>query len=318
MIRMLRRLWRGLRAEDGTATIEFVILFPIFMVMSVTGVEMGVLSLRQVMLERAIDLTVRKLRVGAIAEPDFQTVKASICANSLMIPDCMTALHLELTPISTASWSVPRDAGDLRRPHLERRSDRQFQRRPAQRIHADARLRGVQPAVPDLRAGARPAARRFGRLPSDRLDFLRQRTMRTAPMLSRLLRPFRRFAGDAEGSLSLEAAIMVPTLVFAMSLMYTAFDAFRFDATNSKAAYTVGDLLSRETDPVDQSFINGMKSIFDYITLSKASDTWLRVTVVRYDGDDEEMKVVWSHATAGIPSLTQEHHLGDRKPDPAT
>jgi hypothetical protein len=127
----------------------------------------------------------------------------------------------------------------------------------------------------------------------------------------------RRFWGDAEGSLSIEAAIMVPTLAFAMSLMYTAFDAFRFDATNSKAAYTIGDLFSRETDPVDQDFIDGMKDIFDYITLSDPADTWLRVSVVRYDGDDDELKLLWSHVDGNVTALTQDTlvSIADQIPD---
>lgn len=103
-IRKLRRLWAR---EDGTATIEFVILFPIFMVLMVTGVEMGVLTLRQVMLERGVDITVRALRVGTMTDPTFETVRAAICDASLIVPNCIDSLHLELTRISTESWAVP-------------------------------------------------------------------------------------------------------------------------------------------------------------------------------------------------------------------
>jgi hypothetical protein len=112
----------------------------------------------------------------------------------------------------------------------------------------------------------------------------------------------RRFLRDTGGSLSIEAAIMAPTLVFALFLIFTIFDIFRFDATNSKAAYTIGDLLSRETEGVDQAYINGLKDIFDYIVLND-NDTWIRVSVVRYDGDDDEFKLVWSHGNTGVTSL---------------
>jgi hypothetical protein len=119
-----------------------------------------------------------------------------------------------------------------------------------------------------------------------------------------MLRLFRRFGRDTSGSLSVEAAIMAPGLIGALFLMFTIFDIFRLDATNSKAAYTIGDLLSRETDPVDQEFIDGMKEIFDYIVL-KNEATWLRVSVVRFDGDDDEMKLVWSHSSGdGVSPLT--------------
>jgi hypothetical protein len=114
-----------------------------------------------------------------------------------------------------------------------------------------------------------------------------------------------RFARDTRASLSIEAAIMVPTLVFTLMFMFTVFDIFRFDATNSKAAYTIGDLLSRETEGVDQAYIDGMKDIFDYIVLSD-EDTWIRVSVVRYDGDDDELKLVWSKGNTGTTALTDE------------
>lgn len=106
-LRRLRQLWRR---EDGTATIEFLILFPVFIVLTVTGVEMGVLGLRQVMLERGVDITVRALRIGSLTNPTFVKVRDSICANSLIIPNCAESVHLELQPISTASWAVPTTA----------------------------------------------------------------------------------------------------------------------------------------------------------------------------------------------------------------
>jgi hypothetical protein len=108
MIRALaKRLRRFRRRDDGTATIEFVILFPVFMVLTVSAVEMGILTLRQVMLERGIDITVRALRIGTMSNPTFGQVKQAICANALIIPNCVNVLHLELTPISTSAWAVP-------------------------------------------------------------------------------------------------------------------------------------------------------------------------------------------------------------------
>src|SRR5690606_41586383 len=77
-------------------------------------------------------------------------------------------------------------------------------------------------------------------------------------------------------------------------------------ATNSKAAYTIGDLLSRETDPVDQEFIDGMKEVYDYITLSDPSKTWVRVSVVRYDGDDDELKLLWSEVAGNTTPITDD------------
>jgi hypothetical protein len=104
---LISRLRRFSRRQTGTATVEFVILFPIFISLAVSAVEMGILTLRQVMLERGIDLTVRSLRIGTMVNPTFGEVKTAICDNAMIIPNCIDVLHLELTPISTDSWTVP-------------------------------------------------------------------------------------------------------------------------------------------------------------------------------------------------------------------
>jgi hypothetical protein len=105
--RGLRRLVRRFAREEGTATVEFVILFPVFMVLTVSAIEMGVLTLRQAMIERGVDLTVRNLRVGTWHDPSADDVKHAICNGAAIIPNCLNVIHLELRPISTTTWQVP-------------------------------------------------------------------------------------------------------------------------------------------------------------------------------------------------------------------
>ena len=98
---------RFLRREDGTATVEFVIVFPIIMVIFASAYEIGLANVRNVMLERATDLTVRELRLNTGAPPTYAQVKQMICGAALIIPDCENSLKLELRPVSTASWNWP-------------------------------------------------------------------------------------------------------------------------------------------------------------------------------------------------------------------
>jgi Flp pilus assembly protein TadG len=65
--RAARRLRRLLAREDGTATVEFVVLFPVFMLVLVNAVEASVVMSRVAMLDRALDLAVRELRIGTAA-----------------------------------------------------------------------------------------------------------------------------------------------------------------------------------------------------------------------------------------------------------
>ncbi len=102
--RALARLRRRARREDGTASIEFVILFPMFVVILISAVEVGVLLTRQVMLERAVDLAVRDLRLGRAApegEPITRDrIRDIVCENGPMVGNCRDNILIELQPIN--------------------------------------------------------------------------------------------------------------------------------------------------------------------------------------------------------------------------
>lgn len=106
------RAWFGrkLREEDGQATIPFVIFLPFYMLMVMSALEMGILMLRQVMLERAVDLSVRDLRLGNWNNPTHDNFKKITCARAGIIPDCLDALVVELRPVDTTTWQ-PLSAG---------------------------------------------------------------------------------------------------------------------------------------------------------------------------------------------------------------
>ena len=102
-----RRLKRLRKQEDGNSTIEFVILFPIFMVLFMSTFEIGLVMIRQVMLDRATDMTVRALRIGEWKDPTYDGVKAAICDAALILPDCSENLRLNLNTISKQDWAFP-------------------------------------------------------------------------------------------------------------------------------------------------------------------------------------------------------------------
>jgi len=103
--RAANRLRRFRRGEDGNSTIEFVILFPVFIFLFLSCFEAGMLMMRQVMLERALDLSVRSLRLGHWKPPTHDEMKEAICTRTGMIPDCENSLLLELRPVNTDTWT---------------------------------------------------------------------------------------------------------------------------------------------------------------------------------------------------------------------
>ncbi len=100
-----RRAGRLRVREDGSATIEFVILFPIFMLLFISCFELGTIMLRQTMLDRSIDMTVRQIRVGAVPVVDHDTIKEMICERSSFLTDCSTELKLEMQVVDPLVWT---------------------------------------------------------------------------------------------------------------------------------------------------------------------------------------------------------------------
>ncbi|MBL1436685.1 MAG: pilus assembly protein [Rhodobacteraceae bacterium] len=92
--------------ETATATVEFVMVFPIILWLVFSTLEAGWLMTQQTMLGRGLNIAVREVRIGAGGTPTYNTIKASICANAMILRDCTTALHLEMVelanPISSA------------------------------------------------------------------------------------------------------------------------------------------------------------------------------------------------------------------------
>lgn len=97
-------LGRFLRAEDGTASLEFVIVFPIFFSFFLMTYESGMISARHVMLERGVDFAVRDVRIGSMAAPSRDLLRARICEVAMIIPDCETQLQVEMLRRDPRAW----------------------------------------------------------------------------------------------------------------------------------------------------------------------------------------------------------------------
>lgn len=122
-------------------------------------------------------------------------------------------------------------------------------------------------------------------------------------IVNRMKRQFRRFAKDTRGTVAIEAVIALPILFWAFLASFVYFDAYRQNSINIKAAYMVGDMLSRETNAINSDYLDGMKGLFDYLT-NAATDTKIRVTVLQWDDEDEAYLRDWSKTRGDIPPLT--------------
>lgn len=112
MMRLLRALRRFARREDGSSTIEFALTVPAMLFMIVSAVDLGFVTLRHGMLERAIDQVVREIRLGTGSAPQHDEIKAKICERAGFIADCGTSLRLEMIQIDPRNWVAPPAAAD--------------------------------------------------------------------------------------------------------------------------------------------------------------------------------------------------------------
>ncbi|KMW57997.1 ABC-type dipeptide transport system, periplasmic component [Candidatus Rhodobacter oscarellae] len=113
-----------------------------------------------------------------------------------------------------------------------------------------------------------------------------------------------RFARDERASLTVEAILVLPLLLWGYFGMFVLFDGYRALSNNIRASYTISDLLSRELEPVNEDYINGLNDIQDVLTQSPHR-TVLRVTVVAYEQSLGGHQLVWSNATEGKEDITE-------------
>jgi hypothetical protein len=103
-------LSRFARSEDGSSTIEFVLVFPIFFGFLMMTYESGMISTRHVMLEHGVDVAVREVRIGLMPVPSRDLLRTSICDAALIIPDCENQLQIELLRRDPRAWANIPDA----------------------------------------------------------------------------------------------------------------------------------------------------------------------------------------------------------------
>lgn len=116
-----------------------------------------------------------------------------------------------------------------------------------------------------------------------------------------------RFGRDESASITVEAVLILPPLLWAFLVTFSWFDVYRVKSQSLKANYAISDLMSRETRTLDMAYLNGVEQVFEFLTRAD-TDAWVRVTVVRCTDDcgdpDRTLKRDWSKATDSVPTLS--------------
>lgn len=101
-----RFLGRFRRDEDGSAiVIEFMLFVPILFGAFLMAVEMGVYSMRQMQLDRGLDIAVREIRLNTSTAFEHDDIKDMICLNTGWLENCNEYLKLEMNPINPRAFA---------------------------------------------------------------------------------------------------------------------------------------------------------------------------------------------------------------------
>ncbi|WP_323013066.1 TadE/TadG family type IV pilus assembly protein [Devosia sp.] len=93
-----RGLWRN---STGAAALEFAMIAPILIALILGTIETGWMMTQTMMLDRALDMTIREVRIGSFQNPTLERVRNRVCERAVVLADCQASLALEFLPIAS-------------------------------------------------------------------------------------------------------------------------------------------------------------------------------------------------------------------------
>ncbi|MEL6642243.1 MAG: TadE/TadG family type IV pilus assembly protein [Pseudomonadota bacterium] len=124
------------------------------------------------------------------------------------------------------------------------------------------------------------------------------------------------FREDETGNASIELAFMVPLLAVITFGLITFFTAFKAKTQATRAATVVADMVSRETNPITPTYLDGVSDLMDTLIETDATPEY-RLTAFLWNDRRGEYRVRWSkhdssHGTHNHASLNA---VADRLPE---
>ena len=95
-----------LEDDKGSASIEFVVLFPLLFGILMAYLEMGWLMTKHMMLDRGLDLTMRQVRLASAPVTNYEAIRTAICANAYILSDCEEELKIQLIAVEDITPAI--------------------------------------------------------------------------------------------------------------------------------------------------------------------------------------------------------------------
>ncbi|GAA6207141.1 pilus assembly protein [Cognatishimia sp. WU-CL00825] len=126
------------------------------------------------------------------------------------------------------------------------------------------------------------------------------------------LKKLKSFTKDASGSVAIETVIILPLLFWAIAAVAIFFDAYRTKSAAEKAAFTISDMLSRETNAITPTYVTNTRSLFDALAKSD-TDSSMRISVITWNEDEDAYEMEWSQTRGDTYAALTAQNLIDLK-----
>ncbi|MFY0597487.1 MAG: hypothetical protein JXQ85_13730 [Cognatishimia sp.] len=110
------------------------------------------------------------------------------------------------------------------------------------------------------------------------------------------------FAQNLSGTVSVEAIIMLPILLWLVAAMAVFVDVFRTKSAMDKAAFTISDVLSRETNAITPEYLTNVRTLFEELAGLEDDSASVRVSLLEWGVAD---------AATGVDTPDSEHTDGE-------
>lgn len=139
-----------------------------------------------------------------------------------------------------------------------------------------------------------------------------------------VLKYIKNFTRREDGVIATETVIILPLLFWAIAAMAIFFDVMRTKSATVKAAYTISDMLSRETNAITPEYLDATIQFYDDLVLAPqytgdnpssdggvVSYSSMRISVVTWDEDTSSFNLNWSQVRGSEFTALNETQVND-------
>jgi len=113
-----------------------------------------------------------------------------------------------------------------------------------------------------------------------------------------------RFMREEDGNGAIEGIVMIPVMFLCLLTFTTLIDYTRMQSMHQRAAYTISDMISRETLAIDSDYLEGANALLNTLTRDPQNST-VRVNIVKYDADSDSFDLDWSKTSGYATELSE-------------